>query len=85
MDKKGQYKDKTMDNKFDGLSTDLSSASKTIDWEVYYNEKFVTGEYWEHYDNYGDYDWNIKIHNEDELTDEEIDEIYDYIKENINK
>ena len=30
-----------MDNKFDGLSTDLTSASKTIDWEVYYGDKWV--------------------------------------------
>lgn len=74
-----------MDNKFDGLSTDLTSASKTIDWEVYYGDKSVAGEYWEHYDNRGDYDFNIKIYDEDKLTDEEIDEIYDYIKENINK
>lgn len=74
-----------MDNKFDGLSTDLTSASKTIDWEVYYGNKLVGGEYWEHYDYRGDYDFNIKIYNEDKLTDEEIDEIYDYIKENINK
>lgn len=72
-----------MDNKFDGLSTDLTSASKTIDWEVYYGDKFVAGEYWEHYDNRGDFDWNIKIYEQDKLTDEEIDEIYDYIKENI--
>jgi hypothetical protein len=73
-----------MDNKFDGLSTDLTSASKTIDWEVYYNDKNVAGQYHEHYDYTGDYDWNIKIYNEDKLTDDEIDEIYDYIKQNIN-
>ena len=74
-----------MDNKFDGLLTEVTSASKVIDWEVYYGDKYVTGEYYEHYDNRGDYDWDIKIYEQDKLTDDEIDEIYDYIKENIKK
>lgn len=74
-----------MDNKFDGLSSDLTHSSQAFDWEVYYGDKFITGEYWESYDNRGDYDWEIKINDQDKLTDEEIDEIYDYIKDNIKK
>jgi len=74
-----------MSEKFDALSVDLTSASSTYDWEMYCGDKWVAGEYHEHYDNRGDYDWSIKIYDEDKLTDEEIDEIYDYIKENIKK
>ncbi len=83
--KTNNIKLKTMSIKFDGLSAELTSASSTYDWELYYNDKFVAGEYYEHYDNRGDYDWDIKIYDEDKLTDEELDEIYDYIKENIKK
>lgn len=72
-----------MSEKFEGLSGSVTAFAQIIDWEVAYGDKSITGEYRESYDFWGEYEWDIKIHEQDKLTDEEIDEIYDYIKDNI--
>ena len=72
-----------MEKKFEGFTTNLASMSRVTDWEVYYVDKWITGELWEEYSENGDYDWSLKIDDDDKLTDDELDEIYDYIKENI--
>jgi hypothetical protein len=68
-----------------GFSTIITSERTVQDWELWINDKEISGKYTTWYDEFGDSDWDIKIHNQSELTDEEMDEITDYIKENIKK
>jgi len=61
----------------------MTSQRTVQDWELTINGKEVRGEYMVWYDEYGDTDWDVKIENQSQLTDDEIDQINDYIRENI--
>ena len=70
-------------NEINDFSTNITYEKVTKDWELTINDKEVSGEYSYFYDFWGESDWDITIHYEDKLTDEEIDAIYDYVKNNI--
>jgi hypothetical protein len=72
-------------NEINDFSANITSQKTYQDWELTINGKEVSGEYFTYYDFWGDSDWDITIHNEDKLTDEEIDMVHDYVRDNITK
>lgn len=74
-----------MDIKFDGLYSQIAYSKIIYEWEVYVGDKQAIGTFSEVCDEMGDYDWHITIDNQNQFTDEEIDELTDYIRMNIKK